>query len=98
MKTILSLLLLVFAALAVASIDSKTTETIGSHCAHVSGIDHNVSMDTHTHADCTQGSAAIGEIGDSSEITTPLVTLIPSMIDTTYVSITSKVTLPPPTI
>ena len=98
MKIILSLLLLVFAALAVASIDSKTTDTAGFHCAHISSMDNNVSMDTHTHADCTQGSAAINEIGDSSKITTPLVTLTPSMIDTAYVSITSKVTLPPPTI
>lgn len=98
MKIILSLLLFVFAAFAVANINSENTDANSVHCAHLISVDHNMSMDEHTHAECTQSSSAISGIVNSSKVTTPLVTLIPSMIDTAYVSITSTVTLPPPTI
>ncbi len=98
MKIILSLFLLVFAALAVANTDFENTETANFHCAHISSIENNLSMDSHTHADCTQSSVAISGIGESSKIITPVVILTPSMIDISYASITSKVTLPPPTI
>jgi hypothetical protein len=98
MKIILSLLLFVFAAFAVANINSENIDTKSVYCAHLISVDHNMSMDEHTHAECTQSSSAISGIVNSSKVSTPLVILIPSMIDTAYVSITSTVTLPPPTI
>ena len=98
MKIILSLLLFVFAAFAVANINSENTDANSIHCGHFISVDHNMSMNEHSHAECTQSSSAISGIVNSSKVTTPLVTLIPSMIDTAYVSITSTVTLPPPTI
>jgi hypothetical protein len=97
MKILLSLFLLVFTALAVASIDTKNTDGADFQCAHLSGIAHNMSADDHANADCHAYNTNIISSDSLDEILIPVVAVIPSMIDISYTSITLKVTTPPPT-
>jgi len=97
MKILLSLFLLAFTALAIATVDTKSIDGVNFQCTHLSSNVANISTDDHASADCHTHNTNIISLDSLDEILIPVVATIPSMIDISYTSITLKVTTPPPT-
>jgi hypothetical protein len=97
MKTIFSLILFVLMSTALAGSEAGKINEVGFKCAHANNIESNMLMGVHTHADCTQ-SSAIDHVETLSKIMTPKIVTSFAMIDLSYVSITLKVSTPPPII
>ena len=98
MKILLSLFLLAFTALAIATIDTKNIDGVNFQCTHSSDVAHNIHINDHASADCHTHNTNIISSDSSDEILIPVVAITPSMIDISYTSITLKVITPPPAI
>jgi len=97
MKTIFSLILFIFMSTALAGSGAGKTNEVGFKCAHANNIESNMLMGAHTHADCTQ-SSEIDHVEILSKIITPKIATSFAKLDPSYVSITLKVSTPPPII